>query len=202
MPLKIKRCKKCDRCHIVGDKCRTCARIRQTLWAFKTRFKLDKNLSDEEIERQYREYRRSIDRRWRENNPEKDKKRKRDHDRNRSWEQKSAANCNARAREKGLPRGMKPSDLYDLTGKLPEFCPIFPHIRLDYHQGPDRRCWASVDRKVPTLGYVTDNVWVVSMAANIWKSNGSNPEERKKIVALMTPKAKKQKIDPAQQSLF
>lgn len=98
---------------------------------------------------------------------------------------------------------MDGNDLLDhKTGELPEFCPIFPNIRLDYNQGSDRRCWASVDRKVPTLGYVTDNVWVVSMAANTWKTNGSNPQERRKIVSLMVPKQKKQKINSNQSSLF
>lgn len=105
------------------------------------------------------------------------------------WEEKAATRCNERAREKRLPYGMKPADLHDQnTGALPIFCPIFPNIRLDYNRGSDRRRHASVDKIVPALGYVSGNVWVVSMAANTWKSNGSNPDERKRIVEIMEGK--------------
>src|SRR5208282_2653860 len=135
------------------------------------------------------------DRRWRAANKDRDRQRKREHDRLKPWQDKAVTNCHARARQKGVPRGMKGSDLLDpKTGALPVFCPIFPHIRLDYNQGPDRRCWASVDRKVPELGYVTGNVWVISLAANTWKSNGSSPLERARITSLMSPIKTNRKI--------
>lgn len=134
---------------------------------------------------------RAKDQKWRTNNKTKDNQRKRSHDRNKPWEFKAREHCRKRAREKSLPFDMRASDLLSTnTGKLPEFCPIFPHIRLDYTHGPDRRCWASVDRKVPELGYTSANVWVISMAANTWKSNGSNPQERKIISQIMTRKIK------------
>lgn len=102
------------------------------------------------------------------------------------WPSYKISACKKRAKDKCLPFNMVSVDLYDpRTGNLPEVCPIFPHIRLDYGAGPDRRYWASVDRIVPELGYVSGNVCVVSMAANTWKTNGSNPEERKRIIALM-----------------
>lgn len=101
------------------------------------------------------------------------------------WERHATQNCRARARRKGVPFNMVPSDLFTTEGKLPEFCPIFPSIRLRYDGGPDRRVWPSVDRIVPELGYVTGNVWVTSLAANMWKNNGSSPVERRKIIALM-----------------
>jgi hypothetical protein len=121
------------------------------------------------------------------------------------WEKKIISNCKRRAHDKKVPFGMNPTDLYDPnTSALPVFCPIFPNIRLDYNNGPDRRLWASVDRKVPALGYTSDNVWVVSMAANTWKTNGSNPEERARIVKIMSPKQKsKSRLSmPKQPSLF
>jgi hypothetical protein len=90
---------------------------------------------------------------------------------------------------------MTPEDLYGPGGTLPIFCAIFPHIRLDYQHGEDRRTWATVDRIVPQLGYVTGNVHVISNAANIWKSNGSNPSERKRITAIMRNKPTKLDID-------
>ena len=95
------------------------------------------------------------------------------------------------------------ADLLDRnTGELPVFCPIFKNIRLDYNAGSDYRLWASVDRIVPDLGYVSGNVWVISNAANMWKSNGSNPEERERIVSLMQGQKKKKDSSPDQPSLF
>ena len=158
---------------------------------------------------------------WRKNNPEReaetrrlwreknqDKRRKyakegRQRQSTQPWEFKAARNCNKRARAKDVPYGMKAPDLYDpSTGALPIVCPIFPNIMLDYSHGPDMRRWPSVDRKVPELGYTTGNVWVISMAANTWKSNGSNPAERKRITALMAGKPKPMKINNSQGLLF
>lgn len=211
LPIKIKRCKKCDRCHIVGDGCKTCASNRKTLWNYiKLRRTKGSEMTHEELKAQWNQYRqdnlqavREKEKNWRANNKDKDRARKREYERNLPWESKIARRCNDRARIKNIPRGMKPRDLYTATtGKLPEFCPIFPHIKLDYQHNTDMRCWPTVDRIVPELGYVSDNVWVISWAANTWKSNGSNPEERKRITALMAPKPKKQQINPNQQSLF
>lgn len=202
--------------------CKTCAAKRKAAWAEKNKAHVKEKTAEwykahkEERRANWNKYRaehleevRAKEKKWRDANKNKDRERKRDHERqkrrNMPWENKAAQRCNKRAREKGLPQGMKPIDLYDpKSGALPIFCPIFPNIRLDYNQGPDRRCWASVDKKVPILGYVTDNVWVVSMAANIWKSNGSNPEERARIIEIMSPKPKsKPRINnPAQNSLF
>lgn len=147
------------------------------------------------------EHIRKKERDWRNANIDKARERNRKYHHNRPWEQRRVSDCRKRAKSKGIPFGMKPSDLYDQSGKLPEFCPIFPNLRLDYNHGSDRRLWASVDKKVPILGYVTGNVWVVSMAANTWKSNGSNPKERQRIAALMFGKVKKNK-DLDQPSLF
>lgn len=119
------------------------------------------------------------------------------------WASVITSTCSTRAKKKGVPFNMKASDLLDVnTGKLPEFCPIFPHVRLDYNAGPDRRCWASVDRIVPELGYTKGNVAVISNGANTWKSNGSNAAERARIVEIMT--GRKTKIEPneKQPSLF
>jgi hypothetical protein len=149
---------------------------------------------------------REKERKWRAANRAKDNKRKRNHEKicGSSWEAKATRRCYKRAREKHIPRNFKPSDLYNVaTGALPVFCPIFPHIKLDYNKGRDMRCWASVDRKVPELGYVSGNVWVISMAANTWKSNGSNPQERARIVALMSMKKHRDKSNKINQlSLF
>jgi hypothetical protein len=123
--------------------------------------------------------------------------------RRKHWEQKIVGECRRRAKKKGVPFDMKESDLHDpRTGKLPEFCPIFKQIRIDYNAGPDRRCWPSVDRIVPELGYVSGNVWVISFGANTWKSNGSNSEERARIIEIMKGRKKKKEPNTQQQSLF
>ena len=109
----------------------------------------------------------------------------------RSWPVRSVGTCRARAKKKGVPFNMEQSDLLDpLTGKLPEFCRYFPHIKLDYTAGQDKRIWASVDRIVPELGYTKGNICVIWMPANWWKSNGSNPAERARIVEIMRGKKK------------
>lgn len=113
------------------------------------------------------------------------KERKRKWNRAEPWEKKIIHGCRSRASKKGVPFNMKPEDLYDHTGSLPIFCPIFPDTRLDYKAGPNHRAWASVDRKIPALGYVSDNVWVVSMAANTWKSNGGSEKDKIIIKKLM-----------------
>jgi hypothetical protein len=118
------------------------------------------------------------------------------------WSRNIMWGIKPRAEKKGVPFDMKESDLVDTrTGKLPEFCPIFPHIKLDYDAGSDRRTWACVDRIVPELGYTSGNVWVISQAANTWKSNGSNPAERSRIVEIMIGRTKK-KVNVQQPSLF
>lgn len=120
------------------------------------------------------------------------------------WVVKAIGSCRRKALKRGLPFGMKENDLFDKnTGKLPSNCPIFPHIHLDYNAGPDQRLWASVDKIVPELGYVSGNVWIVSMAANTWKSNGSNAAERERIVEIMIGKKPSTKpVDTGQGSLF
>lgn len=213
---KIKRCKKCGTDHFVGDGCKTCADARKKLHRennieryreLNNKWKREHPESVKTTHQiYYAENRERIlekDRRWRSANIEKNRARQRKFNRLQPWENKAATNCNARAREKGVPRGMKGSDLLDPnTGKLPEFCPIFPHIRLDYAQGSDRRLWASVDRKVPELGYVSGNVWVISMAANTWKSNGSTPAERAIINKMMAPKKSAPQTTDSQIPLF
>lgn len=130
---------------------------------------------------------------WRKANPDKTKnindkaakQWKRIDNHERAWISQAMRRCRNRAKDKHLSFNMVPSDLHTEMGHLPIFCPIFPHIRLDYFAGPDRRYWPSVDKIVPQLGYISGNVWIISMAANTWKTNGSNSEERKRIVEIM-----------------
>jgi hypothetical protein len=216
---KIKNCKKCGTERYVGDKCKVCNAAksarhfkanREKINARTNQWKHDHPEKVKEWSEKWKMYReehrdeiREKDRLWRAANIEKNRARQREHNRLKSWQDKAASNCNKRALDKGVLRGMKGINLLDpITGKLPEYCPIFPHIKLDYSQGPDRRHWASVDRKVPSLGYTSGNVWVVSMAANTWKTNGSNPAERAIITKMMAPKITAPKPPDGQILLF
>lgn len=102
------------------------------------------------------------------------------------WTRTALIRCKTRANQKGIPFNIDSTDLLGSDGSLPKFCCIFPHIEMDYKAGSDRRLWASVDRIVPELGYTKGNVCVISFAANIWKNNGSNEAERKRIIEIMT----------------
>lgn len=124
-----------------------------------------------------------------------------------TWAKRHVNSSRQSAAKKSVPFDLCVSDFYDsMTGNLPDRCPIFPSVVLDYEAGPNRRNWASVDRIVPELGYVKGNVCIISYGANTWKSNGSSPEERKRILQIIAKLRKvKRKEDIAygqQGSLF
>lgn len=70
---------------------------------------------------------------------------------------------------------------------IPEYCPIFPNLKLAFSSGratrPDNI--PTLDRLVPALGYVPGNVAVISMRANRLKSDASK-QDLEAIVAWMT----------------
>lgn len=66
--------------------------------------------------------------------------------------------------------------------EIPEFCPIFPHLRLEFADGRERPDnIPTLDRIIPELGYVKGNVRVISMRANRLKSD-AKVEELEAIV--------------------
>lgn len=83
-----------------------------------------------------------------------------------------------RARHLGVPFRLVPSDIY-----IPDWCPV-----LDYPLGFGDmydRCHhnsPSIDRVVPELGYVPENVWVISARANAIK--GDRPMDNTYRLAL------------------
>jgi hypothetical protein len=179
--------------------CKTCISVKQKLSAERTKYKRKENCR--KWYQNNKEVAKAKSNKWRKDHPEQAKETKQAYRathkeeikasqravikkkpkyynrmknayRRKHWEQKIVGECRRRAKKKGVPFDMKESDLHDpKTGKLPEFCPIFKDIRIDYNAGPDRRCWPSVDRIVPALGYVTGNVWVISFVANTCKSS-------------------------------
>lgn len=77
----------------------------------------------------------------------------------------------ARAKLKNIPFEITEDDIY-----LPTHCPLLG-TELDYAMGKGYRPnQASLDRKIPHLGYVPGNVWIVSRKANTMKSNASLEE--------------------------
>ena len=79
-----------------------------------------------------------------------------------------------RAKVKGLPFSIKPSDI-----KIPEFCPVFG-TRIEIGRckikGKTRANAASLDRIISELGYIKGNVRVISYRANTMKSDASLEE--------------------------
>jgi hypothetical protein len=77
-----------------------------------------------------------------------------------------------RARVKGLPFDITPSDL-----EIPTHCPLLG-IQLEPNRGGKQAQAGSptIDRINPALGYVRGNVWVVSYRANRIKHNASLEE--------------------------
>lgn len=78
--------------------------------------------------------------------------------------------ASSRAREIGLPFDIGPADIV-----IPAFCPllgipIFSGNRRSHANSP------SLDRIIPSLGYVRGNVWVISHRANAIKQDASLEE--------------------------
>ncbi len=71
------------------------------------------------------------------------------------------------AKQRAVRHGI-PIDITMKDFDLPEFCPVFPSIRLQAQTGAGRKtdCSPSLDKIVPSLGYVKGNVIVMSWKAN------------------------------------
>lgn len=103
----------------------------------------------------------------------------REYDRERSKHHSSRVNqmlqrAKARAVSSGIPFSITRSDI-----SIPEFCPVLG-IRLDWH---DKRGGSpnspSLDRIIPSLGYIPGNVQCISKRANCIKSDATADEIRR-----------------------
>ena len=124
---------------------------------------------DKEVGREYRkhyysrrrkedpEYSRQMQQKWRDKNPKRY-----------MW-----THTRCRARAEGIPFSITEDDF-----DIPEYCPIFPHLKLEFSNGrksrPDNI--PTLDKIIPALGYVPGNVAVISMRANRLKSDASVEE--------------------------
>lgn len=77
-----------------------------------------------------------------------------------------------RATRKGVPFNIEISDVV-----IPDVCPVFG-IPLECGTGKTHDGSPTLDRKVPSLGYVKGNVFVISHKANTIKSHGTSAEHR------------------------
>lgn len=84
-----------------------------------------------------------------------------------------------RAKAKGLPFDITPADLV-----MPTHCPIFG-IRFEVGRGRQVDASATLDRIVPSKGYVKGNVQVISAKANRMK-NDASLEELKALVEYLS----------------
>ncbi len=120
--------------------------------------------------------------RVRESNPERTKE----------WQKKNYANNKAnwtpiskeyamlkaaktRAKAKGLEYNITAEDVV-----IPEFCPVFPHIKLRIDNTKSEFDSPTLDRIDASKGYVKGNVAVISHLANTIKSVG-NAEQHEQI---------------------
>lgn len=75
-----------------------------------------------------------------------------------------------RAKQKGLPFNIDTSDI-----ELPKKCPLLG-ISLKVHDNIAGWDSYTIDRIIPSLGYVKGNVWVISKRANTLKGDASIEE--------------------------
>lgn len=95
-----------------------------------------------------------------------------------SIEQVLYNNAKMRAKARGVPFDISVCDIV-----VPKFCPCLG-IELVVATGHAKRNSPSLDRKIPHLGYVRGNIFVVSNKANTIK-NDATLEEIKGVVAWM-----------------
>jgi hypothetical protein len=80
----------------------------------------------------------------------------------------------ARAKKNNIPFSITPKDII-----IPEFCPIRnTKFVFSDRAHPDK---PSVDRRYPHLGYVPNNIYVISARANMIKSDCTDPEVFKRM---------------------
>ena len=82
------------------------------------------------------------------------------------------ASAKARAKKAGIPFNL---EWYMLD--IPEKCPLLgTPFKRGKGQGKHRNTSPTLDRKVPSRGYVRDNVWFISGRANRIKSDATTAE--------------------------
>ena len=78
-----------------------------------------------------------------------------------------------RAKKKGLEFNLEPSDVV-----IPEYCPVFPWIKLEVGEKTVHKGSPTIDRVDNNKGYVKGNIAVISYYANSIKQNATAEELR------------------------
>lgn len=116
------------------------------------------------------EYARNMQHNWRDKNPK----------------QYMLTRARGRAKIEGVSFSITAEDF-----EIPEYCPIFSELKLEFSRGratrPDNI--PTLDRIIPSKGYVPGNVAVISMRANRLKSDAS-ADDLRKILAWLEEKIK------------
>lgn len=99
------------------------------------------------------------------------KRKKKAYSKGRGVAQQLLANAKMRAERYNVPFSLSLSDI-----KIPEFCPA---LGVKLEPGGDTDNSPSLDRIVPELGYVPDNIAVISQRANRIKSDANADELRR-----------------------
>lgn len=154
-----------------GSYCRECHRAYTKQWASdnKGRVKASRVAYDlanaDKRKRQRKEYRA--------NNPEYFERKRKEHVQD-NPEKYVLYEARKRAKKFGLPCTIKESDII-----IPEFCPVLGIKLVRGFTDSNRDGSPSLDRIRPELGYVPDNVAVMSYRANRIKNNGTSDEHRR-----------------------
>jgi len=92
-----------------------------------------------------------------------------------------AANARQRAKKAGVPFDLSSTEIAAMLE--PMLCQV-TGLPLNFEQGPRNPFSPSLDRKVPSLGYVTENVQVVCWMYNAAKGTWTHEEVMKMATAL------------------
>lgn len=92
-----------------------------------------------------------------------------------------------RAKQKGLPFNLEVTDII-----IPEYCPVFPEMKLKHNIGTIGPDSPTLDRLVPEYGYVKENIMVISHKANSIKQT-ANPDEILQVAIWLEKELKLQK---------
>ena len=140
-----------DERYTISGKCKTCQQIQSKSW----------NQSHPEYYRQWTK----DNQEWIKNNY------KRDYRENYiKWLVKGAK---SRAKRKGIPFNLRVCDIL-----IPTHCPVLG-IELKANKGHPSYNSPSIDRIIPELGYIQDNIIIVSFKANLMKSDSTIDELEK-----------------------
>ena len=108
---------------------------------------------------------------WEANNPDKVKLH-REATRERSWRNYALSRVKSKSKKFNIPFDLGPSDL-----EMPETCPVLGIILNYNNKGNTGHLDSpSIDRIIPDLGYTKNNVRVISVRANLLKSNATVAE--------------------------